>query len=125
MATTIADLPVELLAEIFKEATYNDDVTAAVIPFVSHQWKVMLPPSSIPRYALNLKLCSSAAYLGRLEVLKWLRGNGCPWGRHTFAYAARGGHIDILKWMKGEGGLPCSGVSPCGQASSERRHMEC
>ena len=33
--------------------------------------------------------CSYAAEGGHLEVLKWLRENGCPWNKYTCSYAAR------------------------------------
>ena len=33
-------------------------------------------------------LCPAAAKGGHLEVLKWLRENGCPWDEETCRYAA-------------------------------------
>jgi hypothetical protein len=32
--------------------------------------------------------CTNAAEGGHLEVLKWLRENGCPWDEKTCGYAA-------------------------------------
>tara|TARA_B110000259_G_scaffold24696_1_gene25319 strand:- start:1668 stop:1805 length:138 start_codon:yes stop_codon:yes gene_type:complete len=40
-----------------------------------------------------------AADGGHLEVLKWLRANGCPWDRETHQ-AARG---HILEWAVANG----------------------
>jgi hypothetical protein len=34
------------------------------------------------------RTCGIAAMGGHLEVLKWARVNGCPWGVWTCAYAA-------------------------------------
>ena len=33
-----------------------------------------------------------------MEVLKWLRSEGCPWDKNTCSYAAEGGHLDVLEW---------------------------
>jgi hypothetical protein len=40
-----------------------------------------------------------------LEVLKWARENGCPWGKQICADAAWGGSLEILKWLR-ENGCP-------------------
>jgi hypothetical protein len=41
---------------------------------------------------------------GHLEVLQWLRANGCPWDETTCAYAARrGGHSELLSWAQANG----------------------
>ena len=47
--------------------------------------------------------CYSAAKGGHLEVLKWLRENGCPWDSNTCAHAAQGGHLEVLKWARQNG----------------------
>ena len=47
--------------------------------------------------------CGKAARGGHLEVLKWLRENGCPWDAQTCAAAAEGGHLDVLKWLRNQG----------------------
>ena len=46
--------------------------------------------------------CRWAAFLGHLEVLKWLRAKGCPWGASTSAWAALGGHLEVLQWMRAQ-----------------------
>ena len=33
-----------------------------------------------------------------MEVLKWLRREGCPWNFLTRAVAKRRGHAEVLKW---------------------------
>ena len=48
----------------------------------------------------------AAAKGGHLEVLKWARANGCPWGNEkTCTFAAKGGHLAVLKWAR-ENGCP-------------------
>ena len=42
------------------------------------------------------ELFSAACESGHLEMLKWLRSEGCPWGIFFCQYAAR--HLDVLKW---------------------------
>ncbi len=42
---------------------------------------------------------------GHLEVLKWLRANGCPWNEEVCGLAATEGHLEILKWAR-ENGCP-------------------
>ena len=40
-----------------------------------------------------------------LEVLQWLRAEGCPWDFHTCKLAARDGHLETLRWAR-ENGCP-------------------
>src|SRR5579872_5781423 len=49
----------------------------------------------------NSSTCSNAALNGHLEVLKWARENGCDWNSYTCTYAARNGHLEVLKWARG------------------------
>ena len=46
----------------------------------------------------NQRACSYAAQGGHFEVLKWLRSKGCPWDEETCDEAACHGHLDVLKW---------------------------
>jgi hypothetical protein len=48
-------------------------------------------------------MCWSAARHGHLEVLKWLRENGCPWDWWACKAAAGGGHLEVLEWMGANG----------------------
>ena len=47
--------------------------------------------------------CSGAAEGGHLEVLKWLRSEDCPWDVGACEGAAKGGHLEVLKWLSSEG----------------------
>lgn len=43
----------------------------------------------------NEATCAFAAAGGHVEVLKWARSKGCPWGEETCASAARGGRLKV------------------------------
>jgi len=43
---------------------------------------------------------ASAAFGEQLEVLKWLRANGCEWNSEVSEIAARDGYLEILKWLR-------------------------
>ena len=38
-----------------------------------------------------------------MEILKWLRSEGCPGDASACSGAALGGHLEILKWLRSEG----------------------
>ena len=44
------------------------------------------------------RACWGAAQDGHLEILKWLRSKGCPWNAETCTFAAQSGHLDVLQW---------------------------
>lgn len=52
--------------------------------------------------------CAYAAKNGHLEVLKYLRENGCPWGDETSRWAAENGHLEVLKYAI-QNGCPMDG----------------
>jgi hypothetical protein len=51
------------------------------------------------------RTCSGAAQGGHLEVLQWAHQKGCPWDAMTCAKAAKGGHLEMLQWAR-ENGCP-------------------
>ena len=51
----------------------------------------------------NARTCRLAAAAGRLAVLQWLRANGCPWDAETCKRAALGGHLETLRWARKNG----------------------
>ena len=53
--------------------------------------------------------CGEAAEGGHLEVLQWLRANGCPWHRDTCYFAVDKGHVEVLRWAR-ENGCPWTAV---------------
>ena len=44
--------------------------------------------------------CTHAAGGGHLDVLKWLRSEGCPWNEWACEEAAEGSHLDVSKWLR-------------------------
>ena len=44
--------------------------------------------------------CNGAASAGRLEILQWLRANGCPWSCNTCYWAVDNGHVEVLRWAR-------------------------
>ena len=50
-------------------------------------------------------MCSSAAESGHLEILQWLRAEGCPWNGGTCYYMVDQGHAEVLRWAR-ENGAP-------------------
>ena len=49
--------------------------------------------------------CWRAAEYGHLECLKYAHENECPWDEETCSFAARGGHLECLKYAR-ENGCP-------------------
>ena len=49
--------------------------------------------------------CAEAAFNGHLEMLQWARVNGCPWSESTCSEAASNGHLEVLKWARANGCL--------------------
>ena len=67
-------------------------------------------------------MCDLVARRGRLEVLQWARGQGCPWDWRTCSWAAKGGHLSTLQFLR-EHGCPwdeatCSRAAEGGHLST-------
>jgi len=63
------------------------------------------------------KTCKAAAKHGHLEILKYARMNGCPWDKKTCKAAALSGHAEVLRWAR-EQGCPCD-ENTCYSAARE------
>ncbi|CAN0366644.1 unnamed protein product, partial [Pylaiella littoralis] len=50
-------------------------------------------------HSVREEVCVEAAKAGRLNVLKYLEGKGCPSGMGTSLAAAEQGHLVILTWV--------------------------
>ena len=50
-------------------------------------------------------MSNAAGKAGNLELVQWLRGEGCPWDHYTCHYAAIYGHVEVLRWAR-ENGCP-------------------
>jgi len=67
--------------------------------------------------------CRCAAHGGHLEVIKWLRAMGCPWGTTTSSWAAQGGHLEVLQWMRDQD-PPCPWDSDVCYQAARKGHLE-
>ncbi len=72
-------------------------------------------------YAADNAVVIAAKY-GQLDVLQWLRENGCPWNAVTCSAAAEGGHLSCLQWRR-ENGCPWNFFT-CSAAASGG-HLSC
>ena len=54
---------------------------------------------------LDAGTCFHAAHGGQLEILQWLRAEGCPLGRGICYHAVEQGHVEVLRWAR-ENGCP-------------------
>ena len=68
------------------------------------------------------RFCAQMARKGNVELLKFLRENGCPWDRFTCYKAAENGHLECLKYAH-ENGCPW-GWKICSSAA-ENGDLEC
>ena len=48
-------------------------------------------------------MVASAAFSGDLELVQWLRTNGCPWDFWTCSEAVHGGQVEVLRWARENG----------------------
>ena len=54
---------------------------------------------------MDENMMSKAAMSGNLELVQWLRANGCPWDYATCTWAINRGHVPVLRWLR-ENGCP-------------------
>ena len=53
-------------------------------------------------FGLDAEVFRSACQGGHVEMLKWLRSEGCPWNETACQSAAAHGHLEVLKWLRSE-----------------------
>ena len=68
------------------------------------------------------RFCSKMAEKGNLELLQFLRENGCPWDDWTCWNAARNGHLECLKYAHGNG---CPWGIGTSANTANYGHLEC
>lgn len=56
-----------------------------------------------PPLRLNAGMCRAAAQGGQLEMLQWLRAQGCSWSHYTCEAAVKNGHLGVLQWAHANG----------------------
>ena len=65
--------------------------------------------------------CSRAARDGHLDILQWLREQGCPFAKDICKYAAMSDNLDILKWLQS---LGCSWDEEVCATAAEYGHLK-
>jgi len=60
--------------------------------------------------ALDSSLCAAAACGGHINLLKWLRDQGCPWDESTILVAFERNRLDVLEWSL-RNGCPIDGIT--------------
>ena len=61
-------------------------------------------------FAMDGRVMEWAARSGNLELVQWLRGEGCPWSYLTCIYAIDQGHVEMLRWAR-ENGAPMTAAT--------------
>ena len=59
---------------------------------------------------MNEEVMAYAASGSNLELVQWLRGEGCPWDAETCFRAVDFGHVEVLRWAR-ENGCPWTAVT--------------
>ena len=59
------------------------------------EWRLDRPP-----YCWWFVLCTAAAATGKLDMLKWARGLGCPWDEHVCSETSGLGRHYMLQWAR-------------------------
>ena len=54
-------------------------------------------------FAMDEGVMGWAARSGNLELVQWLRGEGCPWDSSTCHFAVDKGHVEVLRWARQNG----------------------
>ena len=52
---------------------------------------------------MDKKVMTGAARSGNLELVQWLRGEGCPWDKWVCSTAVVSGHAEVLRWARKNG----------------------
>ena len=130
MESPFSELPIELLHKILSDAIETGPYpsTAIMLSFVSSTFYHLVKRIAeridnhlIDHNYLNAKgltKCAatySAAKAGHLEVLKWLKKNGCE---SDFFTCAEVGHMEVLRWLRKEEGCTLSECA-CAKAARE------
>jgi len=56
-------------------------------------------------FAMDVDVMGMAACGGNLELVQWLRAEGCSWNWLTCYWAIEKGHVEVLRWAR-ENGCP-------------------
>jgi hypothetical protein len=86
-----AMLPPEIWRKVLRCAA-RDTVVATIVPFTCSAWRDLLRPSkgraSAPRGPKDAQVFARAARQGSVDLVAWLKAQGCHWDADTCACAA-------------------------------------
>ena len=54
-------------------------------------------------FPMDEEVMEFAAKSANLELVEWLRVNGCPWDKWTCYYAVESGRVEVLRWAREHG----------------------
>ena len=88
----LLELPTDLIRLILSSYIARSPLSNITARFVCRRFRDLLPPPLSQETREQARdFCSIAAADGYLNLVKWLRTNGCPWDALTCAGAAYGG----------------------------------
>ena len=83
----------------------EDGITLAHVAARQGQLELLKWLCGAGGFAMDEGVMADAATSDNLDVVQWLRGEGCPWDYHTCHHAAEQGHVEVLRWAR-ENGCP-------------------
>ena len=85
------------------------------------QWLKTTAQINLKGFKLDRELFVLACECGNLEIMKWLKSEGCPWDASACSGAAKGGHLETLKWLRSEG---CPWDERTCERAASRGHLD-
>ena len=85
------------------------------------QWLKTLKGFELDRYDLYTSILSNACKGGHMDIIRWLKSEGCPMNYEACSGAAKGGQVEVLRWLKSEG---CTWDSSTFSSAADGGHLE-
>lgn len=120
-SASIFSLKIALLSRDISKEDFNKCLTKSIflhsLSFVQYYWNYIKDDENIEKYAVKYGSIEIIEWLhqtydwneesvlwaiqkGRLNILRWLRKNGCRFNKKSFSYAAKYGHLHILNYLE-------------------------
>jgi hypothetical protein len=100
MIIMLTDLPDDIQGVIISKL---DRITFVVLCHVDKKYHRMVSSSDRTQKINRILECHNIASYGHLEVLKWVRENGCEWDMYVCYIAYKNRHLEILQWARKNG----------------------
>ena len=95
-------VPRERLRDVLRLTASEQSNDCAIAAFGGHLDALKLMTGGFG-FWFNEWTCTRAAEGGQLDVLKWLRENGCPWDCNVLRRAEARGHARVAAWARDNG----------------------